>query len=44
MVLAIILQITDQNNRYFYSPNGAVPRLLRIPLGSCNIEDLNDEI
>jgi len=36
--------ITDQNNRFFYSPNGVVPRLLRIPPGSYNIEDLNDEI
>lgn len=36
--------ITSDNNKIFYSPDGVVPRLLTIPPGSYNIEDLNNEI
>ena len=36
--------VTRNNNKFFYSPNGVSPRLLRIPPGSYNIEDINNEI
>ena len=36
--------ITSSNNKFFYSPDGVAARLLSIPPGSYNIEDLNNEI
>ena len=36
--------ITNSNNNFFYTPDGINSRSLKIPPGSYNIEDINDEI